>query len=160
MLAPPFKPPKLSYPPVMKSPRVKQWQQQMKTRNWNIEPDGQFGPISRRTCANFQTEHGLEPDGVVDAATWEATWEAHPTDPEPWPEEDLEHGSEGAHVKTWERQANRRGWRIKNIDGHYDDEDARVCKQMQRAFGLPVTGIVDFDTWNATWWENVPTSAA
>ncbi|WP_165968989.1 peptidoglycan-binding protein [Actinomadura sp. KC06] len=158
MTAPPFKPPKLSYPPMMSGPRVQQWQQQMKTRSWNIVPDGKFGPISRRTCANFQTEKGLEPDGVVDAATWKATWEAPPADPPPAPEEDLVHGSEGEHVRTWERQANRRGWRIKNIDGHYDDEDVRVCKQMQHALGLPKTGVVDFDTWNATWWENVPTT--
>ncbi|MFI0366918.1 peptidoglycan-binding protein [Actinomadura sp. 1N219] len=158
MSAPPFTPPKLSYPPVMKSPRVKQWQQQMKTRSWNIVPDGEFGPISRRTCANFQTEKGLEPDGVVDAVTWKATWEAPPAEPPPPPDENLGHGAQGEHVKVWERQANRRGWRIKEIDGHYDDEDVRVCRQMQRALGLSETGVVDYETWYATWWENVPTA--
>ncbi|MGP4022068.1 peptidoglycan-binding domain-containing protein [Actinomadura sp. 3N407] len=160
MSAPPFKPPMMSYPPITSGPGVKQWQQQMKTRGWNIGPDGKYGPISKRICMNFQTEKGLKPDGIVGPNTWRAAWEAPSTLPPPPPDVTLVYGSSGEHVKAWQRQVDSRGWRIKNIDGHYDDEDASACILMQRALGLPETGEVGYETWYAAWQEKVPTAAA
>ncbi|TMR07365.1 peptidoglycan-binding protein [Actinomadura soli] len=160
MSAPPFKPPMMTYPPITSGPGVKQWQQQMKTRGWNISPDGKYGPISQRTCKNFQSENALKPDGIVGPVTWKAAWEAATTTPPPAPEEILEYGSQGDHVLEWQRQADSRGWRIKNIDGYFDDEDASACILMQRALGLADTGKVDHETWDATWLERVPTAAS
>ncbi|MBT2213518.1 MULTISPECIES: peptidoglycan-binding protein [Actinomadura] len=159
MSTPPFKPPLMTYPPITSSPGVREWQQQMKRRSWNITPDGKYGPLSKRTCTNFQTEKGLKADGIVGPITWQASWEARGMLPPPAPEEILQFGSEGEDVLTWERQVDARGWRIKNIDGHYDDEDASACILMQRALGLPATGQVDQETWDAAWLEKAPLAA-
>ncbi|GAA3984142.1 hypothetical protein GCM10023085_77820 [Actinomadura viridis] len=153
MSAPPFQPPLMKYPPITRGPGVQRWQQQMRARGWNIAPDGEYGPISRRVCQNFQREHYLDPDGVVGPITWRAAWEAPGTVPPPAPPDVLQVGSYGEAVRTWEKQVDSRGWTIRNIDGAYDEETADVCRSMQSALGLPVTGRVDYRTWDAAWRE-------
>lgn len=157
MTAPPFHPPLMKYPPITSGASVKQWQQQMKNRGWNLVPDGQYGPISKRICQNFQREHGLDVDGIVGPITWKAAWEAPSTASPPAPVVELPFafGSVSDAVKKWERQADSRGYRIKNIDGHYDDESASAAILLQQALGLPETGEVDEETWEAAWKERV-----
>lgn len=55
------------------------WQQKMSDRNWAITVDGDYGPKSEIVCRKFQTEKGLEVDGVVGPITWNATWTAPET---------------------------------------------------------------------------------
>lgn len=59
---------------------VQVWQMQMRARGWRIQADGQYGPISRQTCLDFQKDSSahawpLLEDGVVGVNTWRATWE-------------------------------------------------------------------------------------
>ena len=157
MPAPPFRPPLMTYPPRTSGSTVEQWQRQLRARGWNIVPDGEYGPVSRRICRNFQGEHLLEADGVVGPITWRAAWEAPSTLAPTAPLDELYVGSYGEDVATWERQADSRGWRIGHIDGSYDEETAAACRVMQQMLGLPVTGTVDYETWDATWLEQVPT---
>ncbi|MFA1537975.1 peptidoglycan-binding domain-containing protein [Actinomadura monticuli] len=145
----------MTYPPITSGTTVRQWQQQMKNRGWNIVPDGQYGPASRRICRNFQQEHRLQADGIVGPITWRATWEAPSTQPPPAPADVLRVGSYGDAVAAWEKQADSRGWRIKNVDGSFDEETAVACRAMQTALNLPVTGQVDHQTWDAAWLERV-----
>ncbi|MFE9105076.1 peptidoglycan-binding protein [Actinomadura geliboluensis] len=155
MSAPPFQPPLMKYPPITSGTTVQMWQQQMKNRGWNIAPDGKYGQGSQRVCRNFQQEHQLNADGIVGPITWRAAWEAPSTQPPPAPADVLRVGSYGDAVVTWERQADGRGWRIKNIDGSFDEETAVACRALQAALGLPVTGQVDRATWEAAWRERV-----
>lgn len=56
---------------------VRQWQQQMKNRGWQVGVDGWYGAQSASICRQFQTEKRLSPvDGIVGPNTWRATWEA------------------------------------------------------------------------------------
>lgn len=55
---------------------VQKWQQQMRSRGWDIGVDGQYGPESKDVCRRFQAEKGLASDGLCGPATWEASWEA------------------------------------------------------------------------------------
>ena len=55
---------------------VRQWQQRMHDRGWDIEVDGQFGLGAKEICQRFQRQKGLVPNGTVDEATWDATWSA------------------------------------------------------------------------------------
>jgi hypothetical protein len=49
-----------------KGPEVTAWQ-----RIIGIEPaDGDFGPITDALTKNWQSKHGIEPDGVVGILTW------------------------------------------------------------------------------------------
>lgn len=53
-----------------------QWQAQMVARGWHLDVDDQYGPASAEVCLQFQAEKGLEVDGVVGPATWDAAWTA------------------------------------------------------------------------------------
>jgi len=56
---------------------VRTWQQQMKTRGWNIgSVDGMFGPTSSNVARQFQQEKGLSVDGLVGPQTWSTSWTA------------------------------------------------------------------------------------
>lgn len=55
---------------------VATWQGQMSARGWSIGVDGCYGPESEQVARQFQTEKGLDADGLVGPATWSASWTA------------------------------------------------------------------------------------
>jgi hypothetical protein len=62
--------------PLMNGGDVRQWQQQMANRGWNIAVDGWYGRQSAGVAIRFQQDKGLEADGVVGPVTWTASWTA------------------------------------------------------------------------------------
>lgn len=74
--APPWPGRDLKYPPIMRGDDVRRWQARMRERGWIIDVDGAYGPRSRDVATAFQREKGLPVTGVVDEATWKASWEA------------------------------------------------------------------------------------
>ncbi|MFB4267062.1 peptidoglycan-binding protein [Nonomuraea sp. GTA35] len=158
MKAPEYRPPPLDIGDD-RPELVKKWQQQLRNRGWHIEVDGIYGKESRRLCANFEMEHGLTSNGDVDKATWDATWEAGSTKPQPTPGRILKKGDTGEDVRKWQRQVNNRGWPELKVDGDFGDQTERICKEFQEFEGLPVTGKVDEDTWKEAWLEKTPVAA-
>ncbi len=61
--------------PVMSGDDVRTWQTQMRDRHFAVEVDGFYGRQSRKACMALQREMGLEPDGIVGRATWNATFD-------------------------------------------------------------------------------------
>jgi len=61
--------------PVMSGDDVRTWQAQMRNRHFNVDVDGFYGRQSRKACVALQREMGLEPDGIVGRATWNATFD-------------------------------------------------------------------------------------
>ncbi|MCX4749245.1 N-acetylmuramoyl-L-alanine amidase [Kitasatospora sp. NBC_01287] len=55
---------------------VAAWQQQMAARGWQITVDGKYGSKSATVCRSFQSDKGLDSDGVVGPKTWSAAWTA------------------------------------------------------------------------------------
>ena len=53
-----------------------QWQGQMSARGWSLAVDDLYGDESERVCRQFQSEKGLDVDGIVGPATWDAAWTA------------------------------------------------------------------------------------
>lgn len=49
-------------------------QQRLADRGWPVEVDGVFGQQTDTTVRTFQTEKGLEVDGVVGPVTWSSLW--------------------------------------------------------------------------------------
>ncbi|HEX3909186.1 MAG TPA: peptidoglycan-binding domain-containing protein [Solirubrobacteraceae bacterium] len=74
--APQFPGRKLRQPPVMTGEDVRTWQVQMAHRGWSIVASGSYDAATEKVCRKFQTEKGLEVDGVVGADTWQAAWTA------------------------------------------------------------------------------------
>lgn len=160
MTTPEYKPPPLTYPPPTKTAAVTTWQKQMRERGWHIDVDGVYGEESKRLCANFQMEHRLEIDGIVGPKTWKATWEAASTRPPQAPDRTLQKGDfNNENVRKWQRQVNNRGWPELEVDGDFGTQTESICKELQKFKGLPVTGKVDHDTWDAAWLERVPVAA-
>lgn len=62
----------------------------------------------------------------------------------------------GDHIKTWQKAA-RRFVPALAVDGWYGADSRRACEAVQRKVGMPVTGVVDAETWLLTWvWEPEP----
>jgi lysozyme len=61
--------------PVMSGDDVRIWQTQMRDRHFAVDVDGFYGRQSRQACMALQREMGLEPDGIVGRATWNATFD-------------------------------------------------------------------------------------
>jgi peptidoglycan hydrolase-like protein with peptidoglycan-binding domain len=61
------------------SENVATWQRQMAARGWTLVADGMYGPSSEACAAQFQTEKGLDVDGLVGPQTWAAAWTASVT---------------------------------------------------------------------------------
>lgn len=60
--------------------------------------------------------------------------------------------STGGNVKAFQRIMRELGYKDQNgelikVDGDYGKKSAYVCENFQRGTGIPVTGIVDYETW-------------
>ena len=58
-------------------------QHRLAERGWDVQPDGDFGERTDTVVRAFQTEKGLECDGIVGRQTWDALWTAPIETPPP-----------------------------------------------------------------------------
>jgi hypothetical protein len=58
----------------MKGDDIRQWQQGVLDRGFQIAVDGTYGPESDGVCRQFQARFGLRVDGIVGPITWPATF--------------------------------------------------------------------------------------
>jgi hypothetical protein len=76
--APPYPGRLLKYPPITRGEDVRTWQSKMAERGFTITVDGLYGPQSKGVCQTFQTQQGLQVDGIVGPITWAATFAPMP----------------------------------------------------------------------------------
>lgn len=110
-----------------------------------------------------QTDHSDPGDGFP----WAAFMDLVKGDqPEPTPDEDDNPVPEfvrelrvatpmmrGDDVEKWQAKARRFSPRLA-VDGWYGADSKRACEAVQREVGMPITGVVDAETWLLTWvWE-------
>ncbi len=132
------------------------------------EIDGIFGPITENSVRRFQEIFNLEPDGVVGKATWYAlvrlytavlslselrsqgqqfyavNWE-YPNG--------LQQGARGEKVRQLQYMLSVLSEFIPNIpqleiDGIFGPATRQAVVAAQRYFELPITGVVDEQTWD------------
>jgi hypothetical protein len=53
---------------------VRQWQEEMTSRGWVLNPDGVYGPDSKTACTSLQRQESLPTDGIVGPKTWQVTF--------------------------------------------------------------------------------------
>ena len=132
-------------------------------------PDGYFDAETRDAVRVFQEQFSLTPDGVVGSATWYAIARIYNgvkriTDvmSEGIPPEDvtllygteLREGSAGAGVTELQYflaliSAFSESVRPVAVDGVFGANTRAAVEDFQYDYGLPVTGVVEIDTWRA-----------
>lgn len=133
-----------------------------------LDITGEFGPETKNAVIAFQQVYNLPQTGIVNAITWNEIYDAfkgivdtvflsgktNTIQAEPFGGTVLKLGSTGESVKTLQQYLNA----ISNVyssispisvTGVFNQETENSVKQFQKQYGLPVTGIVDRDVWNA-----------
>ena len=134
-----------------------------------LTPDGIYGPLTEAAVRAFQQAFGLTPDGIVGPATWYALERVYVGVLQL-----AELRSEGLRYEDISLEypgglsVGDRGDRVSQlqyflsviaefvpevpslaIDGYYGRDTRDAVYAFQRFAGLPITGTVDDDTWNA-----------
>lgn len=105
---------------------LRAWQEQMKARKWNIDPDGLYGTNTGDVAEAFQEEKDLTVDRKIGPATWDAAWEAPVTPPD------------GGETPTPEPAEGRNA--TKDPDSLIPP---RPTTDIQAFLGVPQTGVWD-----------------
>ena len=101
-----------------------------------VSVDGSFGSMTQSAVQQFQSDNGLQPDGIVGNQTW------------PVLIVQVQSGSTGAAVEAVQSQVDSRV-DILAMDGIFGPQTDAVVRNFQGPVGLQVDGIVGPNTWNA-----------
>ena len=130
----------------------------------SVNIDGNFGTATEAAVRAFQRSAGLTSDGVVGRATWENLYaqanilrQAGPVvtvNRMAYPGAPLEVGSEGPAVLYYTVLLTRIAYYYNAVSSPgtgsvYTDQTAAGTRSLQHLLGLPETGEVDADTWEA-----------
>ena len=129
-----------------------------------VSIDGRFGPSTEASVRAYQKFAGLTVDGIVGRATWDSLYkrasqlrQSGPVivfERQPWPGAPLQEGSEGPSVLYYTVLLQRIGYYFDSVQSlplsnRYTPETVVATRSLQALLNLPVTGIVDQETWAA-----------
>lgn len=131
-----------------------------------IAIDGIYGPKTASAVSDFQREYGLPVTGEVNEETYSALYDAYrgiilslPDSQfigtaRPFPGFTLTVGQENSYVRLLQEYLNVISATYPavptlNVDGSFGTETENAVRVFQRTFGLPETGNVGIDTWEA-----------
>ena len=129
-----------------------------------VSIDGRFGPSPEASVRAYQKFAGLTVDGIVGRATWDSLYkrasqlrQSGPVivfERQPWPGAPLQEGSEGPSVLYYTVLLQRIGYYFDSVQSlplsnRYTPETVVATRSLQALLNLPVTGIVDQETWAA-----------
>lgn len=129
-----------------------------------VSIDGRFGPSTEASVRAYQKFAGLTVDGIVGRATWDSLYkrasQLRQSGPvivfkrQPWPGAPLQEGSEGPSVLYYTVLLQRIGYYFDSVQSlplsnRYTPETVVATRSLQALLNLPVTGVVDQETWAA-----------
>lgn len=129
-----------------------------------VSIDGRFGPSTEASVRAYQKFAGLTVDGIVGRATWDSLYkrasqlrQSGPVivfERQPWPGAPLQEGSEGPSVLYYTVLLQRIGYYFDSVQSlplsnRYTPDTVVATRSLQALLNLPVTGIVDQETWAA-----------
>jgi peptidoglycan hydrolase-like protein with peptidoglycan-binding domain len=131
------------------------------------ETSGYYGSMTREAVRRFQQSYGLLPNGIADSQTLSAITAAltrtnsSPNDPN-YPTSsncsvnrgDICVGERSQRVAIVQRRLQDLGFFRSDVTSYYGDLTRDAVIQFQQSRGLPVTGAVDFQTWQALEGQN------
>ena len=137
-------------------------QRLLRDAGYDIKPDGIYGDETYNAVRQFQVFNRLPPTGRVDLATFEALAKAAEPIlgyscvliiPETLDGGVISPGEESSVVTIIQAMLKALSviYDFEDIElsGVYDAETEAAIRDIQRINGLPLTGVVDPDTWNA-----------
>lgn len=137
-------------------------QRLLRDAGYNIKPDGIYGDETYNAVREFQVFNRLPPTGKVDLQTFEALAKAAGPIlgyscvliiPETLEGGVILPGEESSVVTIIQAMLKALAviYDFEDIElsGVYDTETEAAIRDIQRINGLPLTGVVDPDTWNA-----------
>lgn len=131
-----------------------------------VSVDGIFGSETRAAVTDTQNTFGLTPDGIVGPVTWQSIYNAYLGIVRTIPIEYIEGsgvpfggtplrlGSEGEAVVLLQRYIGRISETLGEIPnvpatGYFGEITDGAVRTFQELYGLPVTGVVNIETWDA-----------
>ena len=127
-------------------------QERLNAFDAGLATDGNFGPLTQSAVISFQRAHGLDANGVVDAATWSALNETPPA-PAPAPANSspsvLRLGDQGAAVLTLQKDLTSIGFNTYGEDGIFGPNTEAAVEAFERQQGLTVDGLAGPAVWHA-----------
>ena len=112
-----------------------------------LEVDGDFGPATEAAVITFQTNEGIDADGIVGPITWGRFLNHHPLPPT------LQEGSAGEVVRSLQNVLNRAFagesvWEVLAEDGDFGPKTAQGVRIFQKVNEIPLDAIVVPQTWS------------
>lgn len=116
-------------------PEVYALQQLLRAHGENLNADGKFGPITKSRVQHFQSQNGLNADGVVGPKTW------------PKLIIQVKQGNHSPAVRAVQWLLNKKFGYSLSVDGIFGPDTASAVKDFQGDHFLTVDGIVGPGTW-------------
>jgi len=128
---------------------VKVLQQRLSALNYfNAPVTGVFNDATATAVKAFQRDHGIDPDGKVDAIVRRHLWPASAENtPDKYPK--LEKGDTGEYVTQAQMRLKAAGFLKDTADGVFGDTTLAAVKAFQKSRRLTVDGKIGKNTWTA-----------